>query len=424
MSLTQGISCSRLVTRGAVTAFLLLTLLLCLSGCGKVGPRDSPKAVSYTVDTNTSQLAIEWSYFSETLIRLGPLVAEELVMIMDRSGVVTALDRASGAIVWQYDAGHAVGYVSLDTPKWAFRDGRLLFTTGLDKLVALDHLTGEPIWEIRLSSTLRYLPGMAVVDDTVVIGGWDEDTYGYIGFYRLSDGQLVWHTQLSPKTYSSLFACPYVSVPNPFAETVCILLHDDTLVLDGRSGVTSTGSILFNRIPRLLSYNTPVYHNGIIFTNPSHVNKPYIEVYDTISGERFPLAPVCERLISARPVTVFEDQILVVNPCNVLHVTHVANLREEPAWIYRSAHNVASRFVTLDGWYGYFLNESVELVEIDLETGEEVGKIIMEPPNHLIGDQQWTDLVPSPPYLYAVLNGYTVHAFKQLEANLWQRPIQ
>jgi hypothetical protein len=414
MSLTHGISFARLVARGAVTTFLLLTLLLCLSGCGKVGLRDSPKAVSYAVDANTSQLTIEWSYFSETLIRLGPLVAEELVMIMDRYGVVTALDRASGEIVWRYESGHVVGYVSPDTPKWIFHDGRLLFVTGLDRLVALDYMTGELIWETQLSMKLRYLPGMAVVDDIVVIGGWDEDTYGYIGFYRLLDGQLVWHTQLSPKTYSSLFACPYTAVPDPIAETVCVLLHDDTLVLDGRSGAASTGSILFNRIPRLLSYNTPVYHDGIIFANPSHVDMPYIDVYDTRSGERFPLPPVCERLISTYPVTIFENQLFVVSPCNVLHVTHLENLRGEPAWTYRSDHDVQSRFVTVDGRYGYFLNAKGEIIEIDLETGHEAGKIALEP-DRIRSGQQGNELISFRPYLYALVDSHTLFAFKQSE---------
>jgi hypothetical protein len=154
---------SRTIKRVAIISLLMIVTLLCLPGCGKVGLRDSPKAVSYAVDANTSQLTIEWSYFSETLIRLGPLVAEELVMIMDRFGVVTALDRVSGEIVWQYESGYPVGVVSPATPKWLFHDDKLIFSVNSEKLVALNYQTGEMIWETRFPKKVE-LPSMAIVD--------------------------------------------------------------------------------------------------------------------------------------------------------------------------------------------------------------------------------------------------------------------
>jgi outer membrane protein assembly factor BamB len=344
-------------------------------------------------------------------------------MIMDRHGVVTALDRASGEIVWQYESGHPVGVVSPATPKWLFHDDKLIFSVNSEKLVALNYQTGEMKWETRFPKKVG-LPSMAIVDETVAVAEWDEDTYSYIGFYRLWDGQIAWHTRMPPRAYRFIFACPYVLASAPFAEPVCVAFNDRTLVLDGRTKASSLGATMFTQLPELSSYYTPVYQDGVFFSNSVTVSKPYIIVYDAKSGEQFSLEPICDRRIHPKPVTIFGHQLLVANGCNDLHVADLANLRGEPAWVYRSPHNVASRFVTLNGRYGYFLNVSVELVEIDLESGEEVGKIVMEPTNRLIGDQQWTDLVPSPPHLYAVLNGYTVHAFKQLEANLWQRPIQ
>jgi outer membrane protein assembly factor BamB len=118
---------------------------------------DSPKAVSYSVDSNTSQFEVEWSYLSEALIRLGPLVAEELVMIMDRSGVVTTIDRASGEIVWQYESGYAVGVVLPATPKWVFHDDKLIFSVNSEKLVALNYQTGEVIWETPFPNFRKYI---------------------------------------------------------------------------------------------------------------------------------------------------------------------------------------------------------------------------------------------------------------------------
>jgi outer membrane protein assembly factor BamB len=395
-------------------ALLLIVLSFSLIGCGRLALRDSPKPVSYAVDANTSQLEVEWSYVSETLIRLGPLVAGELVMIMDRHGVVTAFDRASGEIVWQYESGSPVGVVSPATPKWIFHDDKLIFSVNSEKLVALNYRTGETIWETRFLKKVE-LPSMVIIDETVAIAEWDEDTYSYIGFYRLPDGQIAWHTRMPPRSYRFIFACPQVLASAWFEETVCVAFNDRTLVLDGRTESSSLGAAMFTQLPELPSYHTPVYQDGVIFINSVTVSEPYIIVYDAKSGEQFPLEPICDRRIHPKPVTIFGDQVLVANGCNDLHVADLADLKGERAWVYRSPRTVASRFVTLDGRYGYFLNVSVELVEIDLETGEEVGKIIMEPTNRLVGDQQWTDLVPSPPYLYAVLNGYTVFAFKQTE---------
>lgn len=395
-------------------AFFLLFILWLLPACSILFA-DRPKPISYSMASNSSQLELEWTYFSETFIRLGPLVADGLIMIMDSAGVVTTFDHASGEIVWQYESGHAVGLVSPATPKWVFYEDRLIFTVGLERLIALNYLTGELIWETQLPKKLIGLPTMVIVDEAVAIAEWDEAMFSYVGFYRLHDGQITWHTQMPSRSYRFLFACPYIPVPVPIAETICVVLHDRTLILDGRSGASSTGSTYFKQLPHLSSYNTPVYQDGLIFTNPPATDTPYVEVFDTESGERLHLEPVCDQQRWVyNPVTIFEDRVFVANGCNHLHVTDLSSLQEPPPWVYRSPHPVRSRFVTLDGQHGYILNARAEIIEINLETGQQAGKIILDP-QRTDPDQPWNELTPDSPYLYALVNGYTVLAFKRSE---------
>lgn len=130
-----------------------------------------------------------------------PIVHEGVIYVSTGANDVFALSVESGRILWQYAAGldPAINTVCCG---WANRgvalgDGKI-FVGQLDgRLVALDQVTGEPVWSIQaerwqdgftITSAPLYYDGMIITG----FAGADLGTRGRVKAYDADDGSLVW----------------------------------------------------------------------------------------------------------------------------------------------------------------------------------------------------------------------------------------
>lgn len=117
-----------------------------------------------------------------------PVVAEGLVFALDTEGEVTAFDLASGKKKWRQsivprgeeDSGAVGGGL-------AYASGKLFVTSGYKYLVAINPLTGSPLWKATIPSPARAAP--TVMDDKVYIITLDNR----LMVFSASDGTPDWN---------------------------------------------------------------------------------------------------------------------------------------------------------------------------------------------------------------------------------------
>src|SRR5262245_7537990 len=163
---------------------------------------------------NAAQLRPVCIYNSGELTRFpnNPLVYDG-VMYITTGGVTVALDAATCAVRWRHDwkpktkeAQFTIGGVTVNPYKSqgaALKSGKLIRSTPDGHLIALDAATGKLVWEKLISSAEKYeLVSMAplIYEDLVIAGiGISEfGIKGWIGAFRLVDGESVWRFNTIP----------------------------------------------------------------------------------------------------------------------------------------------------------------------------------------------------------------------------------
>ena len=90
-----------------------------------------------------------------------PVVARGRVFVLDAETTLSALDAATGAVLWRVDVEPA----DEDEGGWggglAFDEGRLVVATGYGEVIMLDAENGEERWRARLDAPLRTAPTVA-----------------------------------------------------------------------------------------------------------------------------------------------------------------------------------------------------------------------------------------------------------------------
>jgi len=163
---------------------------------------------------NASQLRPGCIYNSGDLSRFptNPLVYDGVMYITSGSATV-ALDAATCAVRWRHDwkpkakeAQVTVGGVIVNPYKSrgaALKSGKLVRSTPDGHLIALDMATGKLTWEKLVSNAEKYeLLVMAplIYEDLVITGiGISEfGVKGWVGAFRLADGEPVWRFNTVP----------------------------------------------------------------------------------------------------------------------------------------------------------------------------------------------------------------------------------
>lgn len=116
--------------------------------------------------SNVDQLDVAWTAPLTSSLSTTPLVADGTVYIQDGSGVVAAIDAATGVDVWRTEPfGAMIGPYGV-----ALEAGRVFAMYGTKGVVALDAADGTTLWSRELTSTPTEGVGLqpAVVDGVVL----------------------------------------------------------------------------------------------------------------------------------------------------------------------------------------------------------------------------------------------------------------
>ena len=146
-----------------------------------------------------------------------PLVIDGILYFVGTMNIVKAVDARSGELIWEYDP--KVGDVVKDKRQigWvhnrgiSFYEGKVFAATWDGRLIAIDALTGEQIWETRtfgLDQALYITGAPKAFKGKVLIGnGGTENgpTRGYITAYDAETGEQAWRFYIVPGNPSDGF---------------------------------------------------------------------------------------------------------------------------------------------------------------------------------------------------------------------------
>lgn len=174
--------------------------------------------------SNVRQLKVKWiftvplwknlvpdsGYFVQNYETFGlemtPLVADG-VMYITGPGSVFALDAQSGRLIWEYSRHRTPGIVgdaSLGTNRGvAILGDKLFYVTDNAHLIALNRITGKPVWESVMPDEPQHYGGTVaplIVKDMVVAGvaGGDWGIRGFVAAFKAETGERVWRTWTIP----------------------------------------------------------------------------------------------------------------------------------------------------------------------------------------------------------------------------------
>lgn len=113
---------------------------------------------------------IEWQFRCRNIVRRAPAVARTTVVVADEGGVMYALNRFDGRLLWRYDVGTIIGTNVVLGKKY------VIIGTLEKKLLFLELETGEVVWELELFGRVRTDP--LPWHQRLIVGS--EDNYIYV----------------------------------------------------------------------------------------------------------------------------------------------------------------------------------------------------------------------------------------------------
>lgn len=157
----------------------------------KIAPAKAPK------------LRLKWDFPVDGNVSSTPTVAGGLVYATSWNGVVYALDRKRGTLVWSYDTGSG-GSGGVKGSATLTADGRVVVGDGAVVVHALDALTGAPLWQREL----ELLPQDHIWGSVTVVGnrafvpvasdGDNPCTKGRVVALDLDTGEPLWTARTAP----------------------------------------------------------------------------------------------------------------------------------------------------------------------------------------------------------------------------------
>ena len=158
---------------------------------------------------NVAQLRIRWIKqfdITGTIIEATPLVIDGVIFMVAEPGHVVALDHKTGDVIWEYKrpAPPDLPLIAGPVNRGLAVHGSTLFFGSLDGyLVAIDANDGKLIWQTLVGSPsdgYSITGAPLVVNGSVVIGvaGGDFGIRGFLAAYDVSTGQQQWKFETIP----------------------------------------------------------------------------------------------------------------------------------------------------------------------------------------------------------------------------------
>ena len=157
---------------------------------------------------NVSELELEWVFQAQSLqvFETTPLVVDGIMYLTEAPNTVVALDARTGRVFWIYE--HVPSLESRPCCGRVNRGlailGETLFMATIDaQLIAIDSVTGRPIWKTLVADpAIGYAMTLAplVVKDKIVVGvaGGEYGIRGFIAAYYAESGDEAWRFYTIP----------------------------------------------------------------------------------------------------------------------------------------------------------------------------------------------------------------------------------
>ncbi len=216
----------------------------------------------------------------------GPIVTADRVFVTETKDkkyeVATALDRATGEVVWQaqWEGSMSVPFFARENGSWirstpAWDEGRLYVGGIKDYLVCLDGDSGDVLWKVDFPSTTGAKPPeFGFASSPLVFGDAVYVQAGGACFkLKKADGSIVWKSlNDGGGMFGSAFSSPTVATLNGVQQ----LLVQTRSALNGLD--IETGNVLWTQeVPSFRGMNilTPVVFNDAVFTS-SYRNESFL----------------------------------------------------------------------------------------------------------------------------------------------------
>jgi outer membrane protein assembly factor BamB len=168
----------------------------------------SEAGIFYAVEMETAREL--WRFKAGGSIFHPPVLHGDIVVFGSWDGKLRALNRSSGVLIWEFEAGHVnweVHDIFINgTP--TVLDGIVYFSSEDFNVYAVELETGREVWRHSLGDEpqARHIP---IVDRTAYIGAWD----GHLYAIDIDTGERVWRSSTDDIGRASLAnQVPFVTV--------------------------------------------------------------------------------------------------------------------------------------------------------------------------------------------------------------------
>ncbi len=157
---------------------------------------------------NVGDLELRWLLQNQVFgaWQSSPIVADGVMYLTERPNSIMAVDPVTGRVFWKYvhtPADNALVCCGANNRGVAVLGDRVFMGTLDARLVAVDRINGEPIWDVEVGDVnLAYsvtMAPLAVKDKIIVgVGGGEFGIRGYVAAYYAETGELAWKTYTIP----------------------------------------------------------------------------------------------------------------------------------------------------------------------------------------------------------------------------------
>ena len=172
---------------------VIIGLIALLQACTQVdnyvlGKDNTPKPTPLTAFTSKATMTVQWSApigkakKSSTYLKLKPVIRGNTIYTADASGMVQAIDKIKGTVLWSKQLEHGIS----SGP--TVSEGFVALGTNASHVVLLKQSDGQKVWQATLSSDA--LSKTAIANHKVIVKTIDGNLYAF----DLLTGAKIWVT--------------------------------------------------------------------------------------------------------------------------------------------------------------------------------------------------------------------------------------
>ena len=157
---------------------------------------------------NVTNLELKWILQNQVFgaWQSNPIIADGVMYVTERPNSVMAVDASTGRVFWKFrhtPSENARVCCGANNRGVAVLDDRVFMGTLDARLIALDRINGQPLWNAEVADVnLAYSVTMAplVVKDKIIIGvgGGEYGIRGYVAAFDAETGEQAWKTYTIP----------------------------------------------------------------------------------------------------------------------------------------------------------------------------------------------------------------------------------